>query len=181
MRSWGAAAGPIAVLATLAVAVVVVATALPGYRQAGPLQASGGAGVRWPPAGDAPFTWAMGLPDNHSDAPIEIESIVPVGVRGLAVIGVLVSYDGCPIPVISFTYPPVGVSARSPEGAISGAGSGPCALTALIGVRRANPGLGGRIEALRVRYRWKGRAYETVFPWILDVPPRRLEAVEPPG
>ncbi len=151
----------------LVVGLVLAASAILGYRQGGPLSVRDRAGVIWPAAVGAEFTWAMPL-DNQTASDIVIESIAPDGVAGLEVIGVLASNQGCEVPSIAEGFPPTAVSTVDPNGAVL-ARSKICALQALIGVRRFDANAPGRIEGLRIRYRFEGAAYEDVLPWNLEV------------
>lgn len=127
----------------------------------------GGAVIFWPAAVGHDFTWAMPL-DNHTTSDIVVESIAPHGVAGLEVVGVLASNQGCDVPSIAEGFPPTAVSTVDPNGAVL-ARSKICALQALIGVRRSDANAPGRIEGLRIRYRFEGAAYEELLPWSLEV------------
>ena len=154
----------------LVAAVVVAASATFGTRHGGPFDGYGKVGVAWPAAIGDSVTWAMPLPDNPTTTDILIDSITPAGVVGLEVLGVLVSTQGCAaLPTISTTFPPSGVSATVPQGAVLAALSQPCALHALLGVRRLPGSATGRIEGLRIRYHVGGIAYEDTLPWTLEV------------
>ena len=159
---------PVALAAlALVVGLVVAANAILGYRQGGPLGVRDRAGVIWPAAVGDEFTWAMPL-DNPTGSDIVLESIAPDGVTGLEVVGVLASNQGCEVPSIAEGFPPSAVSTVDPNGAVL-AGSRVCALQALIGVRRSDANAPGRIDGLRIRYRFDGAAYEDVLPWSLEV------------
>ena len=151
----------------LVVGVVVAASAFLGHRQGGPLSVPDRAGVIWPAAVGAEFTWAMPL-DNQTTSDIVLESIAPDGVVGLEVLGVLAGNQGCDVPSIADGFPPTAVAAVDPNGAVL-ARSTNCALQALIGVRRLDANAPGRIDGLRIRYRFEAAAYEDVLPWSLEV------------
>ena len=151
----------------LAAALVVAAGTILGNRQGGPLSVRDRAGVIWPAAVGHEFTWAMPL-DNQTASDIVVESIAPDGVAGLEVIGVLATNQGCEVPSIADGFPPIAVSTVDPNGAVL-ARSTICALQTLIGVRRSDANAPGRIEGLRIRYRFEGATYEDLVPWSLEV------------
>jgi len=152
------------------VAAGVAATGvLFGYRQGGPLAVSDAAGVVWRAQAGEAFTWAMPLPDNPTTSVIVVESIAPIGTSELEVVGVLASTQGCEVSSISLGYPPADVSTVDPAGASLPVSRGPCALQALVGVRRTTNERPGTIRGIRVRYRVGGVAYEAVLPWSLEV------------
>jgi hypothetical protein len=156
-------------VAALVVALVAAATGYFGYRHGGPFGGWNGAGVTWRAAIGETVSWAMPLPDNPTTTDILIDSIAPVGVDGLEVLGVLVSTQGCEVPTIATAFPPPGVSTADPQGARLAALSKPCALHALFGVRRSQAGAPGKIQGLRIRYHFGGASYEDLLPWTLDV------------
>jgi hypothetical protein len=158
----------LAVVALVAV-VVTAAGAYFGYRHGGPLSGFDHAGVSWPTASGKAFTWAMPLPANSATTDIVFDSIAPVGVSNLEVLGVMVSTQGCSIPTISTAYPPPGISIADPQGAHIVAMGDPCAMQALLGVRRSTDAAHGTIDGLRIRYHFEGAAYEDVLPYSLDV------------
>ena len=164
-------AAAVAIVATVAVA----ATRFAGPRSGGPLSGQNGAGVTWPARVGDRFTWAMPLPDNHTDSDIVLESVTPDGVTGLDIVGVSVSRAGCQIPTISLGFPAPDVPTQDVPGSTIPAGSSPCALQILVGVVRRDEIL-PRITSMRVRYGHAGISYEVTIPWSLEVPIRTLDS-----
>lgn len=172
-------------LLALAVAVAVTAIALRGPRSDGPLQLPPGTHVTigYALPDDVVFIWGMDLPwDPSNGVPegIRIDSIDPVGVRGVEVLGLVLnnavlradgsclSYGARPAP----TFPPNDVPTRQVRGAVlSAADESPCVdhPSVLVGVRRSPDSAVGVIEALRIRYEYQGTAYELLLPYTLEV------------
>ena len=154
-------------------AVAVVAVAASGYivpRSGGPFGGLNRAGVIYQAAVGEPISWAMPLPDNPTTTEVVIDSIAPVGVDGLDVLGVLVSPDGCEgVPTLAKAFPPPGVSTVAPQGVILGALSKPCALHVLIGVHRSKESANGTIAGIRIRYHAGWVSYEDLLPWALEI------------
>jgi len=98
----------VAAAALLAVAVigVVAANALRGPRQDGPLKTTGGFNVSYSLGDDELFIWGMNLPwyGDSAVGDIRIESIEPVGPRGLEVLGLVLNN--------SLSYNPTGPAFR---------------------------------------------------------------------
>ena len=127
----------VAAAALLAVAVigVVAANALRGPRQDGPLKTTGSFNVSYSLGDDELFIWGMNLPW-YGDSAVEdirIESIEPVGTRGLEVLGLVLNNsvlqpDGTCLsygdrPAASF--PPPEVPTREVNGAVLSAANAP--------------------------------------------------------
>ena len=180
--------------ALLAVAVigVVAANALRGPRQDGPLKTNGSFSVSYPLADDEVFIWGTDLPWYADPAvgDIRIDSIEPVGVRGLEVLGLVLNNsvrqsDGSCLSYgnrSAATFPPPEVPTRAVNGAVlSAAGGRTCSNdpSVLVGVRRPRDSSAGRIEALRMVYRHQGVTYELVMPYSLDI--YRVQTVTPGG
>jgi len=111
---------------------------------------------------------------------IRIESVEPVGTRGLEVLGLVLNNsvlqpDGTCLsygdrPAASF--PPPEVPTREVNGAVLSAANGRTCTndpSVLVGVRRPRDSSAGRIEALRMVYRHHGVTYELVMPYSLDI------------
>ena len=174
----------VAAAALLAVAVigVVAANALRGPRQDGPLKTTGSFNVSYSLGDDELFIWGMNLPwyGDSAVGDIRIESIEPVGTRGLEVLGLVLNNsvlqpDGTCLsygdrPAASF--PPPEVPTREVSGAVLSAANGRTCTndpSVLVGVRRPRDSSAGRIEALRMVYRHHGVTYELVMPYSLDI------------
>lgn len=170
-----------AVLGALVV-VVVAAIVLRGPRHDGPLTTHGSFAVSYPLAEDEVFVWGTNLPwyGDSAVGDIRIDSIEPVGTRGLEVLGLVLNNsvlrpDGSCLsygdrPVASF--PPPEVPTREVSGAVlSAAGGKRCSNdpSVLVGVRWLPNSSAGRIDALRMLYHHEGVGYELVMPYSLDV------------
>ena len=170
--------------ALVAVAVIVVGTAnaLRGPRQDGPLKTNGSVNISYSLADDEVLVWGTTLPWNADPAvgDIEIDSIEPVGTRGLEVLGLVLnnsvrqpdgtclSYGDRP----AATFPPPEVPTRRVSGAVLSAAAGrTCSNdpSVLVGVRWLTNSSAGRIDALRMLYRHQGIAYELDMPYSLDI------------
>ena len=170
--------------ALLAVAVIVVgaANALRGPRQDGPLKTNSSFNISYPLAEDEVFIWGTNLPwhGDPAEGDIRIDSIEPVGTRGIEVLGLVLnnsvlqpdgiclSYGARP----AATFPPPEVPTREVSGAVLSAAAGKtCSIqpSVLVGVRWLPNSSAGRIDALRMLYRQQGVAYELVMPYSLDI------------
>jgi hypothetical protein len=170
--------------ALLAVAVIAVVATISarGPRQDGPLKTNGSFNISYPLADDEVFVWGTNLPWNGDAAvgDIRIDSIEPVGTRGLEVLGLVLNNsvrqpDGSCLsygdrPAASF--PPPEAPTREVSGAVLSASAGrTCSNdpSVLVGVRWLPNSSVGRIDALRMLYRHQGTAYELVMPYSLDI------------
>jgi hypothetical protein len=170
-----------AVLGAIAVVVVAVIV-LRGPRQDGPLTTNGSFEVSYPLADDEVFVWGMNLPwyGDPAVGEIRIDSIEPVGTRGLEVLGLVLNNSVLQPDGSCFSYgvrpaasfPPPEVPTREVSGAVLSAADGKrCANDAsvLVGVRWLPNSSAGRIDALRMLYHHRGVAYELVMPYSLDI------------
>jgi hypothetical protein len=177
--------------ATLAVAV----NALRGPRQDGPLKGTDSRmNIKAPLAAEQILVWGKDLPWDPAVGDIRIESIEPVGTRGLEVVGLVVNNsvlqaDGTCVAyagaVIASSFPPPEIPTRDVEGAVLVAADGStCSnhTSVLVGVRRPTDSSAGRIDAIRVLYVHEGTRYELVMPYSLDVcPPQPTTKFCPEG
>jgi hypothetical protein len=166
----------------LTATAVVTANALRGPRQDGPLKTNSIFGVSYPLADDEVFIWGTNLPC-YGDAAIgdiRIDSIEPVGTRGIEVLGLVLNNsvlqpDGICLSYgnrVAASFPPPDVPTRAVSGAVlSAAGGKTCGNLAsvLVGVRWLPNSSAGRIDALRMLYRHESVAYELVMPYSLDI------------
>jgi hypothetical protein len=166
----------------LTATAIVTANALRGPRQDGPLQTNSRVNIKFPLADDEVFVWGMDLPfyGDPSVGDIQIDSIEPVGTRGLEMLGLVLNNavlqaDGVCLSYGTRTvarFPPPEVPTREVRGALlSAAGGKVCANhpSVLVGVRRLPGSSDGRVEAMRMLYRHRGTAYELVMPYSLDI------------
>jgi hypothetical protein len=155
----------------LVVILATVAGTVQNARTDGPLRASSPVSVEFPLRPGQPATWGMTLPTNPTIADIRVESVEPVGVDGLKVLGVLVSHparDGSLVNALGF--PPHGIVTSPVENSLLPAlGSPMPELQALVGVALEPGHDSGAIDAIRVRYVAVGERYEAVFPWSLRI------------
>jgi hypothetical protein len=164
------------------VIVIVAVNALRGPRQDGPLKTNSIFGVSYPLADDEVFIWGTNLPwyGDAAVGDIRIDSIEPVGARGIEVLG-LVLNNSVPQPDgvclsygnrVAAGFPPPDVPTRAVSGAVlSAAGGKTCSNlpSVLVGVRWLPNSSAGRIDALRMLYRNEDVVYELVMPYSLDV------------
>lgn len=171
----------------VAAAAAVAANTLRGPRQDGPLQLPLGTRVtaRFPLPSDEVLTWGMDLPwdpSNRLPEDIRIESIEPVGARGLEVLGLVLNNavlrpDGTCLSYGIRTgraFPPPEVPTRAVKGdVLAAAVDQPCVNhpSVLVGVRRPADSALGVIDALRMLYQYRGTTYELVLPFTLEVRP----------
>jgi hypothetical protein len=155
----------------VAVVTVLLAARPPSYAADGPLQAEAETRVEFALASDAVATWGMTLPLDPTVSDITVESIDPLGMHDLDILGVVVSRPDVDGSIVNARgFPPEGMKTTSPRGAILPAvGSADPRLEALVGVRRAAGASSGGIGSLRVRYLADGRPYEVTLPWSLQV------------
>jgi hypothetical protein len=169
--------------ALVGIAVVVAAAmVLRGPRHDGPLKTNSSVTISYSLADDEVFVWGMNLPwyGDRAVGDIRIDSIEPVGTRGLEVLGLVLNNsvlqpDGTCLsygdrPAASF--PPPEVPTREVTGAVLSAADGKrCSNdpSVLVGVRWLPNSSAGRIDALRMLYRNEGVAYELVMPYSLDI------------
>jgi hypothetical protein len=169
-------------LVAVTLIVIVAFNALRGPRQDGPLKTNSIFGVSYPLADDEVFIWGTNLPwyGDAAVGDIRIDSIEPVGTRGLEVLGLVLNNsvlqpDGSCLsygnrPAASF--PPPEVPTREVSGAVlSAADAKKCFNdpSVLVGVRWLPNSSAGRIDALRMLYHHQGIAYELVMPYSLDI------------
>ena len=170
-----------AVLGATAI-VVAAAIVLRGPRHDGPLTTSGAFNISYALADDEVFVWGTNLPwyGDAAVGEIRIDSIEPIGTRGLEVLGLVLNNsvvrpDGSCLsygdrPVASF--PPGDVPTREVSGAVLSAADGKRCTndpSVLVGVRWLPNSSVGRIDALRMLYHHQGIAYELVMPYSLDI------------
>ena len=178
-----------AALGAIAVLVVSAAIVLRGPRHDGPLTTNGSFNVSFPLADDEVFVWGTNLPWDGDPAvgDIRIDSIEPVGTRGIQVLGLVLNNsvlqpDGICLSYgnhVAVSFPPPEVPTREVSGAVLSAAAGKaCASqpSVLIGVRRSANSPTGRIDALRMLYHHRGTAYELVMPYALYVCPGQADA-----
>jgi len=171
-----------AVLGAIAVLVVAAVIVLRGPRHDGPLATNGAFNVSYALADNEVFVWGTNLPWRGDAAvgDIRIDSIEPVGTRGLEVLGLVLNNsvvrpDGSCLsygdrPVASF--PPNDVPTREVSGAALSAADGKKCTndpSVLVGVRWLPNSSVGRIDALRMLYHHQGIAYELIMPYSLDI------------
>ncbi len=171
-----------AALLAVAATVVVAANSLRGPRHDGPLKTNSIVGISYPLADDEVFIWGTNLPwyGDAAVGDIRIDSIEPVGIRGIEMLGLVLNNSVLQPDGICLSYgnrvvagfPPPDVPTRAVSGAVlSAAGGKTCSNLAsvLVGVRWLPNSSAGRIDALRMLYRHQGTAYELVMPYSLDV------------
>jgi len=151
-------------MALLGVAVLATAMATgQAYRTEGPLVRQSVIHIDFPLRDGEVGTWGVSLPANPTLSEIVIESVEPVGVKALDVIGVAVITPGPRGGIgTAYGFPPEDFVPRPPEGAVLPAAAGGY-LDAIIGVARADPSADGTIDALRVRYRHDGARYKLMI------------------
>jgi len=178
-----------AVVVAAVVVGCVAANALSRPRQDGPLRTNSTFNVSFPLAGDEVFVWGTNLPWDGDPAvgDIRIDSIEPVGTRGVDVLGLVLNNSVLPPDGICLSYgnrvavsfPPPEVPTREVSGAVLSAAAGKaCASqpSVLVGVRRSANSSTGRIDALRMLYHHRGTAYELVMPYGLYICPGQADA-----
>jgi hypothetical protein len=171
-----------AALLAIAVTVIAGANALRSPRQDGPLKTNSVFGVSYPLADDEVFIWGTNLPwyGDAAVGDIRIDSIEPVGTRGIEVLGLVLNNsvlqpDGICLAYgnrVAASFPPPDVPTRAVSGAVlSAVGGKTCSNlpSVLVGVRWLPNSSAGRIDALRMLYRNEGVTYELVMPYSLDV------------
>jgi len=171
-----------AVVVAAVVVGFVAANALSGPRQDGPLRTNSTFNVSFPLAGDEVFVWGTNLPWDGDPAvgDIRIDSIEPVGTRGVEVLGLVLNNsvlqpDGICLSYgnrVAVSFPPPEVPTREVSGAVLSAAAGKaCASqpSVLVGVRQSANSSTGRIDALRMLYHHRGTAYELVMPYGLYI------------
>ena len=164
------------------VVIIVAVNALRGPRQDGPLKTNSSVGISFPLADDEVFIWGSNLPwyGDAAVGDIRIDSIEPVGTRGIEVLGLVLNNsvlqpDGVCLSYgnrVAASFPPPDVPTRAVGGAVlSAAGGKTCTNLAsvLVGVRWLPNSSAGRIDALRMLYRHQGVVYELVMPYSLDI------------
>lgn len=169
-------------LVAVTVIVIVAVNALRGPRQDGPLKTNSSFAVSYPLADDEVFIWGTNLPwyGDAAVGDIRIDSIDPVGTRGIEVLGLVLNNsvlqpDGICLSYgnrVAATFPPPDVPTRAVSGAVlSAAGGKTCSTlpSVLVGVRWLPNSSAGRIDAVRMLYRHEGVAYELVMPYSLDI------------
>ena len=155
------------IVAILILGFVAIGRSTP---EAGPWEASSSTTVEFPLPPGQPATWGSMLPPNLTGSDITIQSIDPVGVDGLKVLGTLASdagVDGSLVNALGF--PPAGISTFPPKGAIQPAGPTTTQLQVLVGISQPGGRDKGTINGLRVRYEIDGKVYETEFPYKLGI------------
>lgn len=172
-----------ALLLALATTVAVAISVLLGPRQGGPLETTSRFNVKSPLAAEQVFVWGMSLPWDPAVGDIRIESIEPVGARGLEVLGLVLNNsvlqaDGTCLAYagarLASSFPPPEIPTREVKGALLVAADGSVCSnhpSVLVGVRRPPDSSAGRIDALRVLYVHEGTTYELVMPYSLDICP----------
>lgn len=112
-------------------------------------------------------TWGVILPPSRVADELQIESVRPMAITGLEVLGVVVN-DPAAMPIATaYGFPPVGASFHELTGyAWQGSHH---EVTLLIGVRLEPKASSGRIEGVRVRYLFDGGRYEVVLAWTLTI------------
>jgi hypothetical protein len=171
-----------AVLAAIAVVVVAAAIVLRGPRHDGPLTTTSAVNISYALADDEVFVWGTNLPWRGDAAvgDIRIDSIEPIGTRGLEVLGLVLNNSVLQPDGSCFSYgdrpaasfPPPDLPTREVSGALLSAADGKrCSNdpSVLVGVRWLPNSSAGRIEALRMLYHHQGIAYELVMPYSLDI------------
>ena len=171
-----------AVVVAAVVVVLAAANALRGPRQDGPLKTNGSFNVSFPLADDEVIVWGTNLPWNGDAAvgDVQIDSIEPVGTRGIEVLGLVLNNsvlqpDGICLSYgnrVAASFPPPDVPTRAVSGAVLSAADGKRCIndpSVLVGVRWLPNSSAGRIDALRMLYHHHGIAYELVMPYSLDI------------
>lgn len=155
-------------LAATLVLTIGVATA---RRSDGPLRSTSRTLVEIPTWDGEVVSWGMILPPNESATDIIIESIMPVGLDGLDLVGLglhRVGAGGDESYTVGDGFPPSDIGTSPPSGAILPAG-GPSIIEVLVGIRRRAGISVGTIAALHIDYRAGGIAYEVELPWGVKV------------
>jgi hypothetical protein len=177
-----------ALLLAVAITVAVAISALLAPRQGGPLQTTSRFNIKSPLATEELFVWGSQLPWDPAVGDIRIESIEPLGVRGLEVLGPVLSNsvlqaDGTCLAYagarLASSFPPPEIPTREVRGAVLVAASGSLCSnhsSVLVGVRRPSDSSAGTIDALRMVYTHEGTTYEIVMPYSLDICPPRPNA-----
>lgn len=161
----------IAVAVVLAAAAAVAIFVATSARSGGPLTRTEVLHVAYPAEPGQSMTWGTVLPSNDTLVPIVIESIEPVDIDGLDVLGIGVS-DPVAETGIGFAYgfPPDGVTLTDPRGVeIRGVGGDAPVVQVLFGLRLADGSSTGSIAGIRVRYEHDGTRYEDVLPYSFEV------------
>lgn len=168
----------VAVLVVVAATALVVANAVRGPQQDGPLQAVNRARVGTSLAPGEALTWGVTLPFNPTDAEIELRGFETIAVRGVEVIDTRVAYpvhqpDGTCLSIgLHKGFPPPGIE-MVPMNAIivPPAGQRTCENhpAVAMGIRLLPESEGGTVDGLRVLYIHGGVLYQLVLPYTLEV------------
>ena len=161
----------------LAAILWVAASALAAPRTAGPLRGGDGFHVSMPAADEEVFRWDAGLPWNPTESDIRLESVDLINVRGLEVLGIVLSYPTqangvCVSAGDDKGFPPAGKITDRIEGVVlPRAADRTCTNypTIVVGLRLLASTPKGEIEAVRVRYEYVGVVYELVLPSSVDL------------
>jgi hypothetical protein len=166
---------PLAITATIVVAVIAaLALSSPKYRTDGPWTSPDRVNVDFPIAANQSATWGMPLPKNPTLSAITIESIEPLDVRGIDVLGVRLgkidATNGSGSIVNAPQWPPEGIDTLAVDGVVlPPVGAGSFDLQVLVGVRHEASEASGSIGGIRIRYELAGAHYEVLFPWSLGL------------
>jgi hypothetical protein len=159
-------------IAFVAIAVVVTLLLAATSRSPGPLTTNVTTSTEFTLAEGQVGSWGSPLPANTTPDELTIESIEPIGLSGLELVGLAVTYpeiDGS--IATAYGYPPPGLTTHPPEGARVSAAGGPTpSIQILAGVRLLPGAASGRIDGWHIRYSsGKGRPHETTIPWALII------------
>jgi hypothetical protein len=161
-------AGAAAVGVALVALVILRAIAPPP--SGGPYAGLDAYDVRVPVPAGGVVTWGSVLPPNWTTEAVAIEAVEPVNVRGLEVLGIVMSDPAVPpsIGVVDGFSPPA-IHAQPVAGTvIPPHTANGIDRQVLVGVRRTDGGTAA-IDGLRVRYRHGGDRFEDVLPYTLQL------------
>lgn len=151
-------------------AITVVSLGAAGPRVGGPLARGGAYRDGIPLPFEEVATWGFVIPDNLTVSEIVVLAVEPVDPVGVEVLGVLAHHPDTEGAVGQhYGFPPSGVEAFAPGGAVLPPAGTPLAhLEVLVGVRLTDRSHGS-IDAVRVRYRHNGIEYADTLPYSLWV------------
>ena len=173
-----------AVTILLAFVIIVMVAANAGWalHPGGPLQSviqnTSQVTLRYPIGDGEALTWGMALPRNPTLTEMTIWSVEPVGIHGVEVLGVLLSYpvlkpNGmCASIGLVTGFPPAATPTREVRGAVLPTTDRMTCEdqpTVFVGVRRMTHSLDGTVDAMRLLYMQQGTRYEVILPFRLEV------------
>jgi hypothetical protein len=159
-------------LALIASLALTVAGCL-GARSDGPLQPNGAFTVGLP-LQSAPVTWATPL--GALAKPYVLSRVDLVGVSGFDIVAVMacegspkVGEDYISCGGVGEPWPPPGVTLRNVDGTTIGTAPEDGA-SILVAVQLSQGASSGRIDRMRIYYRYEGVDYVAEMPWALEMP-----------